>query len=156
GALYLLVPLASKEGLVVGALVLVAGLLVPLVGALLVGALLFRVVARRPSLVVGPEGIRDGGSLLVTGVGLLRWQELLGVTTIARARGRVTVQHLGIRVTDIQAIRHRQPLGKRLASPLFGWRLPATIAIAPVLLDRPADALAQQITQYVQTHAPAD
>src|SRR5262249_20925227 len=82
--------------------VLVAGGNVLLFGALgvvgggiflfLIGATLSRVVRRQPTLLVGPDGILEGGSLIATGMGLLQWNEILGVTAQSRSAGWVTRQ----------------------------------------------------------------
>lgn len=147
-AIYAFVPIGNM--LIRVALLLLLGLL-----ATVFAAGLSRLIGRRPTIVVGPDGVRDGGSLIATGMGLLGWNEILGATVSARKEGWATRKYLNILVTDAQAIRHRQPVWK-----VFGLMLirqpPSMVSIAPVVLDRPADELARQIEQYARTHAPSD
>jgi len=51
---------------------------------------IYRLAIRKPSLVVGPDGIFDDGTLIWSGVGLLRWNEILAVTPDARKQGWAT------------------------------------------------------------------
>jgi hypothetical protein len=117
---------------------------------LLVLALLYRVLLRIPTLVIGPDGIRDSGSLFATGAGLIRWDEIFSVEPEYRNRA----QHfLMIRVTDAHAIRQRLPLAKRLLRGLLApWSL--VFRIWQPLLDEPVVDLSDRIRGYVETHAP--
>lgn len=97
---------------------IVAVLCIGLLALLIVNYLLahiYRLIVRKPSLVVGPDGIFDDGTLIWSGVGLLRWNEILAVTPDARKHGWVTYHYLSILVTDLPAIRRRLSPLKRLA-----------------------------------------
>jgi len=117
-------------------------------------AWLYRLVAHKPSLVAGPDGILDDATLTWSGVGLLRWDEVLSVTPTTRSSGRMTYHYLDIMVTDLPAIRRRLPLLKR-----FGLRNTnsgmSQLLIGQSMLETPVADLAEQIDRYVKTHAPA-
>lgn len=114
---------------------------------------LYRLAIRKPSLVIGPDGIFDDGSLLWSGVGLIRWDKVLAVFPTTRSSGRVKQHFLDITVTDLPEIRRRLPLLKRLALSSTYSRM-SQLLIGQSLLESPVDDLAQQITQYVEGHAP--
>jgi hypothetical protein len=116
---------------------------------------LLRLMTRRPTLIVGPDGILDQGSLVAAGMGLLRWHEILSVESCARSTRQSTYHYLSIVVADVQAIRKRQPLWKRLMLGSIVQSFPSQVAIGQSVLDAPVNELAEQIRHYVQTHAPA-
>jgi hypothetical protein len=116
--------------------------------------ILYRLLVHKPTLIVGPDGILDQGSLLVTGRGLLRWDELLTVRSFATRSGFASNQYLLILVPNGRAIRRRQPLWKRTLMLLLSQVSPFQVTIWQGLLDVPANELATQIDRYVQTHAP--
>ena len=151
-AIYLFVPI---DNLLLKVALLLALILFMAILTAIFAATLSRLLYRRPTIVIGPDGIRDDGSLLATGMGLLRWNEILGVLTSARREGWATRTHLNILVSDAEAIRQRQPLWKRFALVIITQQ-PASISIAPSLLDRPPDEIAREIEQYARTHAPSD
>jgi hypothetical protein len=118
-------------------------------------AVLYRLLISKPTVIVGPDGILDNGSLLATGRGLLRWDEILMVSTQATAySGFVTNRYLLISVPAGRAIRKRQPLWKRVLMLLFVQGSPFRLTIWQGLLDVPAAELATHIARYVQAHAP--
>ena len=128
-----------------------------LVACLLVWAFLatlYRLAIRKPSLVVGPDGIHDDGSLLGSGVGLIRWDEILAVYPTTISQSRVKRRYLVIMVTDFRAIRRRLPLLKRLAFFSNIYASFSRLLIMQTMLETPVDNLAQQIDQYVGSHAP--
>jgi hypothetical protein len=134
-------------GLAIGLALLFGGL-----SALL---MLARVVMPSPTLIINADGVLDNCTLIVTGRGLLRWNETLDVEEFISPTKRITYHYLDINVTDARAISRRQPLLKRaLASVLAGTRQPLGFRIQRPLLDRPAAALAQEITRYIAAHAP--
>lgn len=114
---------------------------------------LYRLVIRRPSLVVGPDGILDSGSFIWSGVGLVHWNEILAVYPATRTSGWLKQHFLDIMVADLPAIRRRLPLLKRLAlrNTFSGM---SQLLIMQSMLETPVDDLAQQIDQYVGDHAP--
>ncbi len=117
-------------------------------------AMLYRLAIRRPTLVIGPDGISDHGSLYGTGVGLLRWHEIVSVAPYANSSSRVAQRYLDIVVTDAAAVRRRQPLWKRIPLRLIKLS-PWSIGIWQGLLSVPVDDLAGQIDNYVKAHAPS-
>jgi hypothetical protein len=118
-------------------------------------ALLYRLLIRRPTLVVGPDGILDNGSLLATGRGLLRWDEILTVIShVTMSSGFVTNRYLLIVVSGGRAIRKRQPLWRRVLMLLLVQADPFRLTIWQGLLDVPANELATRIERYIKTHAP--
>jgi len=116
-------------------------------------ATLYRLAIRKPSLVVGPDGILDSGTILWSGVGLLRWDEILAVYPTMRSSGWVKQHFLDIMVADLPTIRRRLPLLKRVAlrSTFSGM---SQLLVAQMMLETPVDDLAQQVDQYVESHAP--
>lgn len=114
---------------------------------------LYRLVIRKPALVVGPDGILDSGSFIWSGVGLVHWNEILAVYPATRTSGWIKQHFLDIMVADLPAIRRRLPLLKRLAlrNTFSGM---SQLLIMQSMLETPVDDLAQQIDQYVGVHAP--
>ncbi len=126
---------------------------------------LTRLAMNSPTLIVNADGIIDNCSLIVTGRGLLRWNEILGVEDIAidlsdipwrqRHLFKALNGSLDINLTGFRAVRQRQPLWKRaLAIFVGGGRQPLGPRILPALLDRPASELVTEINRYINTHAP--
>jgi hypothetical protein len=134
---FLFIPLgAVAEYFVFFAAVYFTGVL-----TLLVLALLYRVVLRIPTLVIGRDGISDCGSLFATGAGLIRWDEILSAEPEYRNRAQ---HYLMIRVADAHAIRQRLPLAKRLLRSLLApWSL--VFRIWQPLLDEPVVELSDCI-----------
>lgn len=116
-------------------------------------AMLSRLLIRRPTLVVGPDGIFDHGSLFGTGTGLLRWDEILDVSPLVRPAGFVTHRYLALLVSDIRTIRTRQSLWKRGALR-FTALAPSTLTIWQGMLDVPITDLVVRISDYAEAHAP--
>jgi hypothetical protein len=116
-------------------------------------ATLYRLVIRKPSLEVGPDGILDSGSFIWSGVGLVLWNEILVVYPATRTSGWLKQRFLDIMVADLPAIRRRLPLLKRLAlrNTFSGM---SQVLIAQSLLEVSVDDLAQQVAQYVEGYAP--
>lgn len=116
-------------------------------------ATLYRLVIHKPALVVGPDGILDSGTIIWSGVGLIRWGEILAVFPSTRSSGWVKQHFLDIMVTDLPVIRRRLPLLKRLALRTTYSRM-SQLLIGQSLLETPVDDLAEQIARYVEDHAP--
>lgn len=116
-------------------------------------ATLNRTLICKPSLVVGPDGILDNGSLPGSGVGLIRWDEILAVYPTSRSSGPAKYHFFDIMVADLSTIRRRLPLLKRIALRTTYSRM-SQILIMQTMLETPVDDLAQQIDQYVEGHAP--
>ena len=124
--------------------------------ALLLTLNLARLVMRGPTLIVGPDGILDGGSQIVTGRGLIRWDEIVTVFeyTYKSRKFSPTQRMLMFVLTDLKAVRDRQPFIKRMLGFLGRGQLPGAIVLVRALLDQPPDALAERIKAYAKSHAP--
>jgi hypothetical protein len=118
--------------------------------------LLIRTLMTGPTLVVNADGILDNCSMIVTGRGLLRWNETLGVEAYSYSPNAATRYHfLDITVTDPLAINRRQPLWKRMLALVASQRQSMGFRISRPLLDRPPTALDTEINRYINSHAPA-
>lgn len=117
--------------------------------------MLIRALMTGPTLVVNADGIVDNCSLTITGRGLLRWDETLGVEEIAISTNKLITYHfLDLDVVDRRAINRRQPLWKRMLARVTSSRQSIGYRIQRALLDRPPAALAAEINRYIHTHAP--
>lgn len=125
-------------------------------GAFFVALNIVRLLMRSPTLVIGPDGLLDNASQIVMGRGLLRWDEIVAIVeyTYKPSKLSVTYHMLGIIVTDAVAVRKRQPLLKRALGFLGKGLATNMIVVTRPLLDRPPDALAEDINRYVRQHAP--
>ncbi len=117
-----------------------------------------RLLMRSPTLVIGPDGLLDNATLIVTGCGLLRWDEIVAVLDYTYKPGKLNaIQHmLGIIVTDAAAVRKRQPTLKRALAVLGLGKLAGAsmIVVTRPLLDRSPTTVANEIERYVRLHAP--
>lgn len=117
--------------------------------------MLIRTVMTSPTLVVNADGILDNCSMIVTGRGLLRWTETLGVDAYEYSSNRAITYHfLDIDVTDRRVINRRQPLRKRALSGFVSQPASMGFRIPRPLLDRPPATLVTEINRYIFTHAP--
>ena len=118
--------------------------------------MLIRAVMTGPTLVVSADGILDNCSMIVTGRGLLLWNETLGVDEfVYTPNAAMTYRFLEIDVTDPRAINRRQPLWKRMLAFVVSLRQPMGFRIPRPLLDRTPTALVKEIDRYIHTHSPA-
>lgn len=109
-----------------------------------------------PTLVIGPEGILDNASLVATGSGLLRWDEISRVAAVSeKAPIGITYHFLRIYLDNKTLVRARQPLWKRLLATVAGGLSPSWVTVYRGLLDESPETLAVQITQYARTYAVA-
>lgn len=115
-----------------------------------------RIIMRGPTLVIGPDGVLDCGSQIVAGRGLLRWDEIVTVFEYSYKPQRIspTYRMLMFVLTDLKAVRDRQPFIKRALGFLGRGQLPGTIILVRALLDQPPGALAERIKRYAKSHAP--
>ncbi len=131
--------------------------LVGLLACLMVNYLLahiYRLMDRKPTLIVGPDGIFDDGLFIWSGLGVLRWTEILAVTPDARKQGFATYHYLSILVTDLPAIRRRLPILKRLGVRVAAYTSFSALLVPQWMLETAVDDLATQINHYAKTHAP--
>lgn len=116
---------------------------------------LIRTLMIGPTLIVNADGIRDNCSMIVTGRGLLRWNETLEVEEFTFSPNAViTYRFLDINVTDALTINRRQPLWKRVLGIFANHRQSVGFRIPRPLLDRPIGELISEINHYINTHAP--
>jgi hypothetical protein len=116
--------------------------------------LLYRMLVRRPTLLIGSEGITDFGSLTASGVGLIAWDEIWSIGQGRTSSRRSAQPTLEISVVDPHAVRRRMPPVKRLASVVLLVSGSLSFAIWQDLLDEPVARLIERIGQYVETHDP--
>lgn len=118
---------------------------------------LARLVMPGPTLIIGPDGVLDRGSQIVTGRGLLRWDELIGVMEFTYKPNMIspTNRWLMILLTDAKAVRERQPFIKRALAFLGKSQVPNTICLTSSLIDQPPRELAERIKAYARSHAPS-
>ncbi len=126
-------------------------------GGVITLLLLIRVVMTSPTLVVNADGILDNCSMIVTGRGLLRWNETLEVEEfIYSRRWPITYHYLDINVSDRQDINRRQPRWKGALAIFVGYQHSMGYRILRSMLDRPVAALVTEINRYINTHAPEE
>lgn len=123
-----------------------------------------RLFMSAPTLTINADGIIDSGSMMVTGRGLVRWNEILGVrehtvdlkTVAWRDRYSMSLVNgsLDINLTDFRAVLRRQPVWKRALTSVGGGKQILGLRIVPALLDRPAATLISEIQDYIKRHAP--
>lgn len=131
---------------------------------LILSLTLVRIMRRGPTLVVNADGITDDGSMIATGRGQLRWNEILKVqntvqnpsTYPRRYRSAIKTQNgaFDIILTDFSVVTRRQPLWKRALGAVTGGKTSWGPRLYSGLLDRPAAALVAQINAYIRSHAP--
>ena len=113
-------------------------------GALLAGPyLVFRLVVRRPALVIGPEGILDDSSMLRAG--FIRWDEIEEIG-VHKFRGQT---FLGIMPKDVERVLARQSSFKRgLMRANMGLGAPPINVPQSVLRIKVADLASQLARVY--------
>lgn len=116
--------------------------------------MLIRTLMTSPTLIVSADGIFDNGSMIVTGRGLLRWNETLGAEEFVYSNRGITYRYLDIIVADRSAINRRQPLGKRALAAFANQGQPWGFRIQRPLLDRSPIVLVMDMNRYISTHAP--
>lgn len=118
---------------------------------------LVRLIMRGPSLAIGPDGIMDNSSQIVTGRGLLRWDEIVAVFEYAYKPNKIgpTYRMLVILLMDAKAVSARQPFAKRALGFIGHARFPNSLAIPRALIDQPPQELAERIKAYARSHAPS-
>jgi len=121
----------------------------------LFAANLYRLAVRRPSLVLTYAGIVDHASVITGGIGLIPWDEVLGIFVYIRGNRRRQIRSrqrwLSILVKYPRAMRARLKPVTRLLS-MFNFRLPASIAIHEQLLPGSVDDMKAEIETYARAH----
>lgn len=103
---------------------------------------LYRLIARRPSVVIDEQGITDNASSVA--VGLIRWEEIAEVFTY----DYMGQQFLGIVPTDAESVLARaNPLSRMLSRASHGL-IGAPINISSVALPISVDELLQHILHF--------
>lgn len=131
-------PVQAALGACVGAL---SGALVVLLAVLLLFTL-YRILVRTPSVMVTEDGIIDHCSLIVDGMGLLRWREIAAILPSAYDKRKaflVVIPH------DPRAVLARRGPLARLFLRGITLTLPATISLPQWLLSTTVEQLCTQI-----------
>lgn len=105
---------------------------------------LYRLVVRKPAIVVNADGIRDGCSLIAGGMGLVRWHEIAGIYSFIYKR-RPRYGYLVIVPTDADVILARRGPLARLFRRLIAIILPEQIGMPDWMLSVSAADLDRQI-----------
>lgn len=116
-------------------------------------ATLYRMVVRRPSLIVGRDGILDNSLFISSGVGLIRWDEILSVRPTSRKSGMAHYHYLAVDIIDYAALQRRQSVPKRLILSMNFLNM-SPLLMGQWALETPVGELAEQVDRYVETHAP--
>ncbi len=115
-----------------------------------------RLISRTPVLIVSSEGITDNATLIATGMGMIRWREILGLLILSRSQSRSAgsrsrfARYLTI-VADDHTIVRAQALWKRALLVLFGSSI-CVVSIHEFLLPMPLEELQAQIEEYLRAH----
>jgi hypothetical protein len=76
----------------------------------------YRLLARKPSVIISPEGVFDGCSLIVSGIGLVRWPEILGIAEYTLRKGTAFIIIVPRHPKEV--LRRRGPLARIFARAL--------------------------------------
>lgn len=115
---------------------------------------LARLLHRWPTVTVTSDGIIDRGSGLITGFGLIPWHEIEGVVGGIRLK-RNAIPELFIIPVNFERLIARQPLLKRPLLRLGSAMRGGCIAISSLYLAQPTEEVAERISVFVRSHAPA-
>lgn len=154
-ALILLRDLRPAESQIVGLL----GILACLISLSVLLACVYRMVVPRPSLIINAEGITDNCSLLVCGVGLIRWSAIRTLYPIDYQRSPVlnafnfTDRFLMITPVDLDALlAASHPLVRGLRRPFrFVVWSPPGVSIPHWMLSQPVGDVTVAIRKYYDT-----
>lgn len=124
---------------VIGAVILLGGVVV----AALVPPTVYRLLARKPSLTVTRDGIRDGCSLVAGGLGLLRWDE---IATILPSVLRKGVAFIIIVPRDVERTLARQGPLARILRRALNITAPGAVSLPEWLLGAPVPDVYARIT----------
>jgi hypothetical protein len=120
----------------------------------LIYRLIYRLISRKPALVLTHLGLIDGASALYSGVGPIWWDEVayVSIFTTPKAPLRPAYRYLDITPVDARSILRRQPPVRRfllrLFSPiLFTW---LDIRIPAWMLGPSLEAVLEQTEHYAQ------
>jgi len=129
-----------------GALFSVVISVLVLLCAIFLGALLlftlYRVMVRKPSIVVTEDGILDDCSLIVGGMGLLRWNEINAIMPVTYRKGTAFVLVFPYNARAIQA--RRGPLARLFLRGLHVFQ-PQAISMPEWLLSISVDDFCERI-----------
>ncbi|HET8907304.1 MAG TPA: hypothetical protein VFN11_10100 [Ktedonobacterales bacterium] len=143
--------LASRTGLNIVGGTVVGGL--AFVGALLfvviLACTLYRILVRKPSVIVNSEGIFDGCSMLAGGYGLIRWEEIAALVEYWYQQRHA---YLIVMPRDVAALRMRHSLLLRMFRRSITLTLPAGAILPQWLMSIPVSELVADIQRrYGQT-----
>ena len=112
----------------------------------------YRAIVRKPAVIVNDEGITDNGSLIVSGVGLMRWHEIAAVypyTYVPPTVFKIRRPYLVVLPVDAHAALTRRGLLAQMLLRVFTFTLPARTSLPEWMLSIPIEELLSQMrTQY--------
>jgi hypothetical protein len=107
---------------------------------------IYRLLVRKPSVIISHEGVFDGCSLIAGGMGLVRWPEILGIALYSPRERIAFIIIMPRRPEDVLA--RRGPLARIFARALNIF-VPRAISLPQWLLPgRAADIYAEIIAEY--------
>lgn len=135
--------LAASLGIVGRIAVGTFSLALALLLAVILGCTVYRILIRKPSVIVDADGVTDGCSLIAGGVGLIRWDEIeiIMVHTYNKRTRFVCVMPRD--ADDFLRRRQRSPL-IRLFRRSLTISLPRGINLPEWLFSEPADELLRE------------
>lgn len=112
---------------------------------------IYLLVHRTPAIILNEQGVVDGITLWYSGLGLILWEEILGLATIGKGRpgSFLSQRRLVILVANPAAFRRRQGPFARLLLAIASLDTISPVAIPERLLPITCEELAQQITRYM-------
>ena len=135
--------LAASLGVVGRIGIGILSLAVALLLAVILVCTLYRILVRKPSIIVDADGITDGCSLIAGGVGLIRWDEIEIVTVHTYNKRTRFVCVMPRDAADYLRRRQHNPL-VRLFRRSLTLSLPRGINLPEWLFSSPADELLRE------------
>lgn len=145
GTMILAVSLLGRRGPQLMLVISAIALLVVL-GLYVEGSMLYRIVSKKPSLVVTAGGIVDNATLHATGTGFIRWDEITGMMDIGYRQQR----SLMVMVANPRAVRARQGFVKRLLLFAFTQGQPSPVKIWAYMLPEAPDEVLTRIQRQIE------
>jgi hypothetical protein len=110
------------------------------------GSMLYRIVSKKPSLVVTASGIVDNATLHATGMGFIPWDEITGMMDVGHRQQR----SLMVMVANPRAVRARQGFVKRLLLFAFTQGQPSPVKIWAYMLPEAPDEVLTRIQRQIE------
>lgn len=113
-----------------------------------------RLISRAPVLIVNAEGITDNATLIATGMGIVPWREVIGLSNndpLQRVPLRISWPTTLNVITERQTVLQRQALWKRAILTFTATPL-GPVCIPGFLLPMTVEELHMQIDEYLRMH----